>query len=303
MAGLFLTGLIKICPLSTIDQAKLFKRHVYRLGRGKKPLLQTERSIARPERRSDLKKALADAHLLGATPDGKQIYLFETADSSPVIREITRLREVTFRAVEEGTGQRRDMDRFDSYYHHLILWDEDALEIVGAYRLADSAAVIEEQGVGGLYTDSLFSFDNSHSWFLDQGLELGRSFVQQRYWGKRSLDYLWYGIGAFVAQNSQYRYLFGPVSMSNSMPLAGKELMVYFYKLYFGTDEDLKCSKHPFSFSMPAVELSREFKGDNYKKEFKHLKALLASMGVARTDSVQTIFRAVRTWRCEISRF
>jgi len=271
----------KNLSLSMVDQAKCIKRHVYRLGKGKKLLLKTERSIARPERRSDLKKALTDAQLLGVTPDGKQIYLFETAHSSPIIREIARLREVTFRAVEEGTGQRRDMDRFDRYYHHLILWDEEDLEIVGAYRFADSASILKDYGVGGLYTDSLFSFDTSHAWFLDQGLELGRSFVQQRYWGKRSLDYLWYGIGAFLAQNHGYRYLFGPVSISSSMPVAAKELMVYFYKLYFGMGEEAQCSKNPFCFSMPPVELAREFKGDNYKKEFKHLKALLSNMGTA----------------------
>lgn len=263
------------------EKAKLFKRHVYRLGAGKKPLLQAESAIARPERRNDLKKALTGATKLGQTPDGKQIFLLETADSSPIMREIARLREVTFRAVEEGTGKRRDMDRFDRYYSHLVLWDEDDLEIVGAYRFVDSAKAVKKLGLEGLYTDSLFSFDESHSWLLDHGLELGRSFVQRRYWGKRSLDYLWYGIGAYLAQNERFRYLFGPVSISSSMPLAAKELMIYFYKMYFGADDYRQCSKQPFSFSRPPVELAREFSGTDYKKDFKKLKAILSNMGTA----------------------
>jgi hypothetical protein len=273
--------------ISTDDKVKLFKKHVYRVGKDRKPIFHTETAVARPERRNDLKKALQDAELLGRTPDNKQIYLYNDAKSSPIMREIGRLREVTFRAVDEGTGRRRDMDRFDSYYQHLILWDEDDLEIVGAYRLADSAKVVAERGTKGLYTDSLFTYDDGHRWFLDQGMELGRSFVQQRYWGKRSLDYLWYGIGAFVARNPDFRYLFGPVSISNGMPQAAKDLLVYFYKLYFSPDAKASCSKNPFSFSQPPAELAREFCGTDYKLDFKKLKTLLGNMGV----SIPTLYK------------
>jgi hypothetical protein len=266
-------------PLNSEDKVKLLKRHLYRIGRGGKDVLRTESAIARPERRSDLKRELRDAQLLGKTPDGKLIFLYATAESSPVMREIGRLRETAFRAVEEGTGKRRDTDWFDSYYRQLILWDENDLEIVGAYRLADAAQVIRQHGTQGLYTDSLFNFAPEHHWFLDRGLELGRSFVQQRYWGKRSLDYLWYGIGAFLADNPSYRYLFGPVSISNGMPQAAKELLVFFYRLYFGSDESGACSKNPFVFSGSLDWLASEFSGLDYAEDFKRLKNLLRNMG------------------------
>ncbi len=274
-------------PLKQADKIKLFKKHIYRIGKGKSPLLRTETGIAHPERRQELKKELKKAELLGTTPDGKKIFLYSSAEVSPVLREIGYLREVTFRTVGEGSGMRRDMDRFDFIYQHLILWDEDDLEIVGAYRFADSAKVIAEHGMNGLYTNTLFRFDSEHDEFLRNGLELGRSFVQKRYWGKRSLDYLWYGIGAFLLKNPGYRYLFGPVSISNSMPIAAKELLVYFYRLYFGSEGEEPCSKNPFSFSSSVDQLKKEFTGTDYKSDLRRLKSLLSNMG----SSIPTLYK------------
>lgn len=263
------------------DKVKLFKKHLYRIGQGKKPLFATESAIARPERRTDLKKAISQGDHLGSTPDGKAMYLFSEAESSPVMREIGRLREQAFRAVGEGSGKRRDFDHFDSYYQHLILWDEEDLQIAGAYRFIDAEKVVGERGAEGLYTASLFQLDAEKSYFLKGGLELGRSFVQQRYWGKRSLDYLWYGIGAYLKKNPHYRYLFGAVSISNAMPPLARELLVYFYKLYFPGDTHLSCSRNPFSFSMPVERLAREFSGNDYRGDLRRLKSLLTNLGTA----------------------
>ena len=261
------------------EKIELFKRHLYRIGAGKSELLTTEKAIARPERKTDLKKAVRQGTMLGRTPDGKAIFLFESAQSSPVLREIARLRELSFRAVGEGTGKRRDLDHFDHYYQHLILWDEDDLEIAGAYRFVDAGKTVAEKGVEGLYTGSLFKLEAHRSSFLENGLELGRSFVQPRYWGKRSLDYLWYGIGAHLARNPHFRFLFGPVSISNAQPGMAKELLIYFYKLYFSPDSSLSYSRNPFNFSTPLATLEKEFCGTDYKADFKKLKSLLANLG------------------------
>ena len=263
------------------EKSKLFKKHVYRLGSGKKSLFVTESPIARPERKTDLKKAIEDGDKLGVTPDGKTIYLFATDLSSPVIREVGRLREMSFRAVGEGTGGRRDLDKFDLYYQHLILWDEHDLEIAGAYRFADSKKVVQDKGIEGLYSGNLFHLHSKKAYFLENGLELGRSFVQQRYWGKRSLDYLWYGIGSFLRNNPQYHYLFGPVSISNSMPQLAKELMIYFYQLYFTREKRSSYSRNPFIYSRPASELAKEFSGSDYRSDFKRMKLLLKNLGTA----------------------
>ncbi len=269
----------------------MFKKHVYRIGRGGRPILRTESGIVRPERRSDLKKALNKAVLLGWTPDGKKIILYPGPGSSQILREIGRLREITFRTVGEGTGFRRDMDHFDSSYQHLVLWDEDELEIVGAYRFVDADKAVADQGIAGLYTSSLFHLNPECHWFLRRSLELGRSFVQRRYWGKRSFDYLWYGIGAYLARNPGYRYLFGPISISNSMPTAAKELLIYFYSLYFGRATDRAFSRNPFYFSRPIEELGSEFSGIDYKNDFKKLKVMLANMGTAVPAAYSRRFR------------
>ena len=261
------------------EKIELFKNHLYRIGAGKSELIGTEKSIARPERKTDLKKAVQEGTMLGRTPDGKAIFLFEAAESSPVLREIGRLRELSFRAVGEGSGRRRDLDHFDHYYQHLILWDEDDLEIAGSYRFVDAGKVVAERGVRGLYTGSLFKLEAHRSTFLENGLELGRSFVQPRYWGKRSLDYLWYGIGAYLVKNPHFRFLFGPVSISNAQPGLAKELLIYFYKLYFSADASLSCSRNPFSFSQPMASLEKEFSGTDYKADFIKLKSLLANLG------------------------
>lgn len=268
-----------LLPLRREDKVKLFKKHLYRIGKNKKPLLKTEAPIAHPERRSELKKAMEDGEKIGTTPDGKTIFLFLPHGSSPILREIGRLREITFRAVGEGSGKRRDIDKFDHYYHHLVLWDEDDLEIAGAYRFVDAAKVIANEGTTGLYSGSLFSYDEKRAYFLKNGLELGRSFVQQRYWGKRSLDYLWYGIGTYLAKNERYRYLFGPVSISNSMPQLAKELLIYFYKLYFSNAQNICTSRNPFHFEVERGNLEKEFSGDNYRDDFKKLKRLLTNLG------------------------
>jgi putative hemolysin len=263
------------------EKVKLLRKHLYRIGTNKTPPFLTESAIAHPERRAELKKAIHKGQLLGVTPDKKNIYLFNEGNSSTVMREIGRLREQAYRAVGEGTGNRRDLDRFDMYYRHLVLWDEEELEIAGAYRFVDSHKVVREMGTQGLYSGSLFKLDAKKCSFLNRGLELGRSFVQQRYWGKRSLDYLWYGLGAFLVKNPDYRYLFGPVSISNSMPTLAKELLIYFYTLYFPSQIDTSCSRNPFTFSQPLSQLKPVFSGNNYKTDFKKLKSLLANLKTA----------------------
>ncbi len=213
------------------EKTQLLKKHLYRLGAGKKPLFPTETAIARPERRIDLKNDLSHREVLGKTLDGKLIVLLEETEFSPILREIGRLRELSFRAIGEGTGKRRDLDRFDTYYQHLVLWDEEQLEIAGAYRFVDAEDIIKNKGVTGLYSSSLFNLEDVTFPFLKNGIELGRSFVQPRYWGKRSLDYLWHGIGSFLAKKKEYRYLFGPVSMTNSMPHTAKELLISIHSI------------------------------------------------------------------------
>ncbi|GJM10547.1 MAG: acyltransferase [Lysobacteraceae bacterium] len=264
--------------LPLVTRVQLFRRHLYRIGAGKRPVLATQSPVARPEPRLVLRRAVQNCERLGQTPDQKQILLYETAGSCPLMREIGRLREVAFRAVGEGTGRRLDMDAYDQRYQHIVLWDENDLEVVGAYRLVHAGQTVAKD-IRNLYTHSLFQYGDAMRPYLMDGLELGRSFVQPRYWGKRSLDYLWMGIGAYLSRYPA-RYLFGPVSISSQMPPRARDLMIEFYRLYFGFDQPLARSRNPYQ-NTDALDQPPAFSGQDYSADFKTLKAMLANMGSA----------------------
>jgi putative hemolysin len=139
-----------------------------------------------------------------------------TSDQIPhALLEIGRLREVSFRAASEGTGHPLDLDRFDSIYLHVFIWNEAAAEIVGAYRLGPTDRIIERHGKQGLYTSTLFHSRMEFFRKIGPALEMGRSFIRPEYQKSySSLLLLWKGIGSFVARNPRYRMLFGPVSIS-----------------------------------------------------------------------------------------
>ncbi|HFK5734653.1 TPA: lysophospholipid acyltransferase family protein [Enterobacter sichuanensis] len=265
--------------LSSREMAEQCRQHVMRLGKGVPGIFKTQCAIARPEDRATLKRALAQAECLGKTSDGKTIYLWQRngQEDAPLLRELGRLREIAFRAVEEGSGKRRDTDRYDDDYLHLILWDDEDLEIVGAYRFMPTASQVERHGLEGLYSYSLFHYDDKMQDVLEHGIELGRSFIQPRYWGRRGLDYLWSGIGAYLARYPHYRYLFGPVSISGGLPPAARDLLVAFYRLWFPATHPLAASRQPYPASLPDV--LAQFSGVDYVDDLTKLKSLLGNLG------------------------
>jgi hypothetical protein len=216
----------------------------------------TSRAIAHPESPLAIRDALKRAELLGKTRDGKSILLFDAQPDCPLLREIGRLRELSFRRVGEGTGARRDLDRFDAHYRHLVLWDEHALAIVGAYRLGEGDAILRSRGTAGLYSSTLFDYAPAAAGFLEQGVELGRSFVQPAFWGSRSLDYLWQGIGAYLRHRPRVRYLFGPVSLSAALPAEAREWITHCHQHYFGDREGLARARNPFLVSPAVVQIA-----------------------------------------------
>lgn len=265
--------------LSSREMAEQCRQHVMRLGKGMPGVFKTQCAIARPEDRATLKRALTQAECLGKTGDGKLIYLWQRngQEEAPLLRELGRLREIAFRAVEEGSGKRRDTDRYDDDYLHLILWDDEDLEIVGAYRFMPTAKQIAHRGPEGLYSYSLFHYDDKMQDVLEHGIELGRSFIQPRYWGRRGLDYLWSGIGAYLARYPHYRYLFGPVSISGGLPPAARDLLVAFYRLWFPANHPLAASRQPYPASLPDV--LAQFGGVDYVDDLTKLKSLLGNLG------------------------
>jgi putative hemolysin len=280
---------IEQLPLVKAEKAKLLRRHLYRLAKGKKPLFKTEQTIAHPIERRFIKRELQNAELLGETADNKKIYLFDYRPDSAVMHEIGRLRELTFRQVGEGTGKRRDLDRYDRDYRHLVLWDEQELEIAGAYRLGEVKRIQLQDGSRGIYSESLFSYDSEKMQpFFEQGIELGRSFVSPKYWGRRSLDYLWYGIGAYLQRYPEIRYLFGPVSLSNSYPDFAKALIVTYYQLYFNDADKLATARVPYSVDGELKQqVWQTLTGEDADEDFVALREQLTHMNV----TVPTLYK------------
>ena len=225
------------------------KKHLYKIGSRRRPIFETEKTIAHPEDRKVLQDELKEADLLGETRDGNRIYVYSYKENSAVIREIGRLRELAFRKVGEGTGKNRDLDKFDKHYRHLILWDRENLEIAGSYRLGEGKRILDEYGFEGFYTSTLYDFQPEFKAYLEQAVELGRSFVNPKYWGKASLDYLWQGVGAYVNHMGDVRYLIGPVSMSADYPRELMDQLVYFYRRYFACPGELAVALHPYKLN------------------------------------------------------
>ena len=148
-----------------------------------------------------------------------------------LLQELGRLREITFRAADEGTGRPLDLDGFDVDYLHLVVWNRELEHVVGAYRLGATDELLSRRGVAGLYTATLFDYAPRLFRDLGPALELGRSFVRAEYQRSHSpLLLLWRGIGRFVAANPRYRYLFGPVSIASSYELPSRRLIASYLR-------------------------------------------------------------------------
>ena len=164
------------------DYAKMLKKHCLKIGNNKPGILKTERNIIHPVDKKTIKSELKNSILLNNSPDNKRLYLVNYTNAQNVVREIARLREITFRKVGEGTGLKADFDRFDKHYSHLLLWDDNNLEIIGSYRLGFSNEIIKNYGIKGLYNEGQFEFLDTSIEIINQSMELGRSFIQQKYW-------------------------------------------------------------------------------------------------------------------------
>lgn len=178
-----------------------------------------------------------------------RVYVASANQAPTVLREIGRLREITYRATGEGTGKSIDLDAFDAWYQHLFLWDVTKKEIAGAYRLGTSDTILAEHGRRGLYTSTLFDFKPALLTKLSPALELGRAFVRAEHQKSYApLMLLWKGIARFVSLNPRYKILFGPVSISNDYQIFSRQLMVQFLRSNHMAPEliELARAKNPF---------------------------------------------------------
>lgn len=165
--------------------------------------------------------------------NGDQLVVQATADQVPeILLELGRLREITFRIAGEGTGKSVDLDRFDSSYVHLFIWNRVKKEIVGAYRLGRTDELVGNQGLRGIYTSTLFRFKPGFIERMGPALEMGRSFIRPEYQKSYApLLLLWKGIGRYIVDNPHYKILFGTVSITDDYEALSKHLIVNFLKM------------------------------------------------------------------------
>ena len=165
--------------------------------------------------------------------DGREFVVFAAREHEipNILPELGRLREVTFREAGEGTGRSTDLDAFDRYYSHIVLWSKQNREPVGAYRVGRTQDILPLRGIDGLYTSTLFRFDERFFEKLGPALELGRSFVRPEYQRQYApLLLLWMGIARFIATHPETPVLFGAVSISGRYTRASRELIVRFFE-------------------------------------------------------------------------
>lgn len=163
---------------------------------------------------------------------GEHRVVFAESDQIPcVLNEVGRLREISFRAAGEGTGRSLDLDRFDEWYTHLVLWNDVTNEVVGSYRVGETERILKERGVDGLYTRTLFHFDQALIEELGPSIEMGRSFIRPEYQRRSEpLMLLWKGIGRYSGARPRCRNLFGPVSISADYHATSTRLLMSFLR-------------------------------------------------------------------------
>lgn len=232
------------------------------------PKWQPRHSVAPAEDPTVLLRELqalpADALLESA---GKmRVYALSSRQAPRVVREIGRLREITFRASGEGTGKARDLDRFDAYYTHLVLWNDERQEIAGAYRICNVQNVLHRYGMRGLYTATLFRFQPKFFAKVGPALELGRSFIHIDYQRQYApLLVLWKGIGSYLVRHPETPVLFGAVSISADYSPASREVLTSYLSAHSVSAELLKLlrPKHP-----PRVEAENVHEPEMFARVF-----------------------------------
>jgi hypothetical protein len=219
---------------------------------------------------------------------GNDLYIFSATDSPNLMKEVGRLRELTFRSAGGGTGQGVDIDEYDicqNCYKQLIVWDPKEHEIIGGYRFH---SVDPRKGEEiNLSTKHLFNFsDKFIIEYMPFMIELGRSFIQPKYQsalragkGLYALDNLWDGLGALIVINPDIKYFFGKVTMYHTYNKEARNTLLYFFEKYFADKENLVTPIYPMQVEMDRDKLGKLFHGKDYKNDYKILSHEIKELG------------------------
>ena len=235
-------------------------------------------AIINPVPLKDLIAELTPAKLVRQSNNGSNlIYIITHHDSPLIMREIGRLRELTFRAAGGGTGKSIDIDEYDESsqpYQQLIVWNPVEKEIMGGYRFIRCMDAIDSTTKQtNLATAELFDFSEKFiTDYLPYTIELGRSFVQPKYQpsaenrkGLFTLDNLWDGLGAIAVDHPDIKYFFGKVTMYRHYNQLARDMILYFMEYYFPDPEHIVTPKQSVPITHDLVAFGNELKGLNYK--------------------------------------
>ena len=163
-----------------------------------------------------------------------EVFFASYTEIPSIMREIGRQRELTFRAIGEGSNLPFDLDVYDEHYHHLFLWDNKEQKLAGAYRMALGSEVMVKHGIDGFYTSSLFEFDQELQPFFRKVIEMGRAYISTEYQQKPlPLFLLWRGIVHVCLRNPEHKFLMGGVSISDKFSEFSKSLMIEFMRSHY----------------------------------------------------------------------
>lgn len=250
------------------------------------------KEIVAPVTKEEIIAELTPDKLLRKTnKGGNEIYVTTARESPAVMRELGRLREITFREAGGGTGKETDIDNYDTQekpYKQLFVWDPDAQEILGGYRYMLCAEAPRDQNDEVLMaTSRVFHFSKEFvEHYLPYTLELGRSFVQPAYQSSKAgakalfaLDNLWDGLGALTVDHPEIKYFFGKITMYQHFHNEARNLIQYFFKKYFRDKENLVYPKNPVEFDIDIPAMQKLFTGNNYNDDYKILVQSVRQFG------------------------
>jgi putative hemolysin len=216
----------KTYSLGSVLEVKKFFRPRINLGSRVEPVAEP---VAPGLIYDEIEKIREDYSLFSS--DQFDVFCTPSIEIPQIMNELGRLREITFRDVGEGTNHSMDIDEYDLYYNQLFVWDNKNKLIVGAYRVGKGKEILMRYGVKGFYLQSLFRMNRRFHPTLKQSLELGRSFIIKEYQRRpMPLFLLWKGILYFLLKHSEYRYLIGPVSISNNFSQFSRGLIMKYIR-------------------------------------------------------------------------
>lgn len=229
-----------------------------------------------------------------------EIYVITHHNAPNVMREIGRLREMSFRLAGGGTGKDTDIDSYDTAenpYYQLIVWEPRDKEIIGGYRFINCSSVPKDDtGNIKLATTGMFKYSEEFiEKYLPWTIELGRSFVTPKYQAKSagrkamySLDNLWDGLGAIALEIPTVKYFTGKITMYVHFDKFARDLILYFFNKYFFDDKKLMEPKEPLGLTTDLKILSDVFNGNDYDKDYRTLSKMVRE----RNEAIPPMFNS-----------